>query len=166
MTPPVFTSSWLTLEMVFKFLKKTQRKLQRTIDRVTILGITDHKIHVSELILVSFTNGDPHKVFSYNWRNFRRGFPRSLWVYNMKSKELVINFKKIPLHKVVEDTKTQTWKPRTNCLTSYCPTYFSWILYQKIFKLKFSFSKVHAVLHTLDKDKVRLLKALVHNNAL
>lgn len=150
---------------------------QRFPEKVTIQGITDQKISISESTLVPFIVGNPHKVFIYNLDIEFDGIlgldflEHYECVIDLKSKELVTNFKKIPLHKVGDEkrvcneqviadqpTFSATRKNLLSNIISIEPRT------EKICKLTCNLSNVDAVLHMQEKEKVRLPNALVHVN--
>lgn len=79
---------------------------QKFPESITIHGITDIKIAIAESTLLSFAVGNSHQVIL--GLDFVEHYESAI---DSKSKELVMNFKKITIHKVIDKTQSQITNP-------------------------------------------------------
>lgn len=144
-----------------------QKFPRRSPENVTIQGITDQKLLISESTLVPFTLDNPHKVFIYNLDIDFDGIlgldflEHYECVIDLKNKELKTNFKTMPLYKVDVnfDANKQVHLPplKNNKVLIEGRT-------EKVFKLKCDLSNTDAILSGQEIDKVRLPHAIVNVN--
>lgn len=148
------------------FKKNTAQNFRtRSPENVTIQGITNQKLHITESTLVPFKAGDPLKVFIYDLDIEFDGIlgldflEHYECVIDLKSKQLVTNFKHIPLNKVESDSIKGPEKENDarNKISIEGRT-------EKIFKLRCDLTNTDAILSGQEKEKVRIPHALVHVN--
>lgn len=117
---------------------------------------------ITESTLIPFAPNDSHKVYIFNLDIDFDGIlgldflDHYKCVIDLKAKQLITNFKTIPLFKVVnkQEILNQT-KPMHNVISIEPRT-------ERIFKLKGNLSNTDAILLTQEKEKVRIPNALVH----
>ena len=144
-----------------------QKFPHRSPENVTIQGITDQKLLISESTLVPFALNNPHKVFIYNLDIDFDGIlgldflEHYECVIDLKNKELKTNFKTMPLYKVDVNFNA-------NKQVHLPPFKYNEVLIEgrteKVFKLKCDLFNTDAILSGQEIDKVRLPHAIVKVN--
>ena len=139
---------------------------QRFTENVSIQGITNEKLHIKESTLVPFNAKNPHKVFIYNLDIEFDGIlgldflEHYQCIIDLNTKELITNFKTIPLHKV-DDYFTKKTPDNPNNVPNKISIEGRT---EQIFKLKCDLSSTDAILFTQEKENVRLPNALIRIN--
>ena len=146
--------------------KTAENYKQRFPENVIIQGITDQKIIINESVLIPFTQKDPHKVYVYDLDIDFDGLIGADFlehyhcIVDIKNKQLITNFKTVPLFKVIEDLP----KPEFNKIGQ---NHFNQNKIQidgrteKVYKLKCNLANTDAILSAQENEKVRLPNALV-----
>lgn len=128
-----------------------------------IQGITNQKILINESTLIPFNASDPHKVYICNLDIEFDGLLGSDFlehyncVIDFNKKELITNFKTIPLLKVTDTLTTTNTSPQKSCINTITiePRM------EQLCKLKCNLKNTDALLTGIEKEKVRLPNALV-----
>lgn len=144
------------------FKTKTAEKYNtRFPENVKIQGITDQKLTISESTLIPFTDGDPHKVYIYDLDIEFDGIlgldflEHYNCVIDLNNKQLITNFKTVPLFKADYNENKRSKIPPKNSLTIEPRT-------EKVCKLKCSLSNTNAILVGQEIEKVYIPNALVY----
>jgi len=150
---------------------------RRNPEHITVQGITDQKILITESVCIPFVAGSDHKVYIYDLDIDFDGIigldflDHYNCIVDLKSKQLITNFKTIPLHKVTNDSSNNSisnspyQSQENNFCNKKCNNKISIEgRIEKICKLKCNLANTSAILYAQEKDKVRLPNALVKVN--
>lgn len=152
---------------------------ERVPENLTIQGITNEKLLITQSCLIPFITKDPHKVFIYDLDIEFDGLlgldflEHYQCVIDLPNKQLKTNFKTLPLYKVGEPetlsiNQTLTNRTPTDDILKQELSYPNNIQIDgrtdQIFKLKCNLNNTDAILYKQEKDKVRIPNAIVHVN--